>query len=88
MLEFKTVEMYSFFNVCGLLFQSSEVKQVLQNQEKNKGLIAAICAGPTALHAHGIAKGITLTSHPSVKDKFGSGSSELDGFYSYICHLD
>ncbi|CAH3160290.1 unnamed protein product, partial [Porites evermanni] len=28
---------------------------------------------PTALHTHGIAKGKTVTSHPSVKDK-------LDGY--------
>ena len=32
--------------------------------------MAAICAAPIALKAHGIGIGKKLTSHPSVKDKF------------------
>ncbi|KAJ7379714.1 Protein deglycase DJ-1zDJ-1 [Desmophyllum pertusum] len=55
------------------LAKSSKVKEILQEQEKSGRIIGAICAAPTALHAHGIAKGKTVTSHPSVKDK-------LDGY--------
>ncbi|XP_071840359.1 Parkinson disease protein 7-like [Apostichopus japonicus] len=50
------------------LAESNEVKKILQAQEERNGLIAAICAAPTALLSHGIAKGKKLTSHPSVKD--------------------
>ncbi|CAH3036380.1 unnamed protein product [Pocillopora meandrina] len=57
------------------LAKSSKVKEILQDQEQSGRIIGAICAAPTALHAHGIGKGKTVTSHPSVKDK-------LDG-YSY-----
>ncbi|XP_055335668.1 Parkinson disease protein 7 homolog [Paramacrobiotus metropolitanus] len=51
------------------LRKSPLVKKILQEQEKRNGLIAAICAGPTALKEHGIAKGISVTSHPSVKEQ-------------------
>ena len=37
-------------------------------------------SAPTALHTHGIAKGKTVTSHPSVKDK-------LDGMFSHDIHF-
>ncbi|XP_058970493.2 protein/nucleic acid deglycase DJ-1-like isoform X1 [Pocillopora verrucosa] len=57
------------------LAKSSKVKEILQDQEQSGRIIGAICAAPTVLHAHGIGKGKTVTSHPSVKDK-------LDG-YSY-----
>ncbi|XP_028395939.1 protein/nucleic acid deglycase DJ-1-like [Dendronephthya gigantea] len=52
------------------LSQSAEVKKVLKEQEQRDGIIAAICAGPTALVAHGIGVGKTVTSYPSVKEKF------------------
>ncbi|XP_046849201.1 Parkinson disease protein 7 homolog [Xenia sp. Carnegie-2017] len=52
------------------LGKSQKVKSVLQEQEKADRIIAAICAGPTALAAHGIGVGKALTSYPSVKDKF------------------
>lgn len=55
------------------LAKSAKVKELLQEQEQSGRIIGAICAAPTALHAHGIAKGKTVTSHPSVKDK-------LDGY--------
>ncbi|KAK3104938.1 hypothetical protein FSP39_013491 [Pinctada imbricata] len=51
------------------LGESSKVKELLSSQEKEGRLIAAVCAAPTALNKHGIAKGSTVTSHPSVKDK-------------------
>uniref|UniRef100_A0A6Q2ZL06 protein deglycase n=1 Tax=Esox lucius TaxID=8010 RepID=A0A6Q2ZL06_ESOLU len=58
--------------------QSPAVKEVLKDQEDRKGLIAAICAGPTALLAHGIAYGSTVTTHPAAKDKMMTG-----GHYKY-----
>ncbi|XP_042622917.1 Parkinson disease protein 7 homolog [Cyprinus carpio] len=57
----------------GLLGASPAVKEVLKDQEGRKGLIAAICAGPTALLAHGIAYGSTVTTHPGAKDKMMAG---------------
>lgn len=38
---------------------------------------AAICAAPTVLHAAGIARGVELTSHPSVRGEL-SGAIVLD----------
>uniref|UniRef100_A0A668AQL0 protein deglycase n=1 Tax=Myripristis murdjan TaxID=586833 RepID=A0A668AQL0_9TELE len=53
--------------------QSPAVKEVLKDQDGRKGLIAAICAGPTALLAHGIGFGSTVTTHPAMKDKMMAG---------------
>ncbi|XP_013411911.1 protein dj-1beta [Lingula anatina] len=53
--------------------QSNKVKEVLQAQEASGKWIAAICAAPIALVSHGICKGKTMTSHPSVKDKMLPG---------------
>ncbi|KPP74501.1 protein DJ-1-like [Scleropages formosus] len=55
------------------LCESSAVKELLKEQEARKGLIAAICAGPTALLAHGIAFGTTVTTYPSMKEKMMTG---------------
>ncbi|KAK3537003.1 hypothetical protein QTP86_032259 [Hemibagrus guttatus] len=55
------------------LSESPAVKEVLKEQEGRKGLIAAICAGPTALLAHGIGYGSTVTTHPGAKDKMMAG---------------
>ncbi|MBV95910.1 Protein deglycase DJ-1, partial [Eschrichtius robustus] len=55
------------------LSQSSAVKEILKEQEKRKGLIAAICAGPTALLAHEIGFGSKVTTHPLAKDKMMDG---------------
>ncbi|XP_042334491.1 Parkinson disease protein 7 [Sceloporus undulatus] len=55
------------------LCQSPAVKEVLKDQDARKGLIAAICAGPTALLAHGIGFGRKVTTHPLAKDKMMSG---------------
>ncbi|KAH9507302.1 Protein dj-1beta [Bulinus truncatus] len=52
------------------LCKSKEVGAALQDQEKRGGYIAAICAAPTALVAHNIAKGKKLTSYPGMADKF------------------
>uniref|UniRef100_A0A3Q3A9W4 protein deglycase n=1 Tax=Kryptolebias marmoratus TaxID=37003 RepID=A0A3Q3A9W4_KRYMA len=53
--------------------QSPAVKEVLKDQDGRKGLIAAICAGPTALLAHGIGYGSTVTTHPAMKEKMMAG---------------
>ncbi|KAJ8320669.1 hypothetical protein KUTeg_002256, partial [Tegillarca granosa] len=50
------------------LSKSDKVKQVLLEQEAAERLIAAVCAAPTALLSHGVAKEKNVTSHPSVKD--------------------
>ncbi|MBN3293393.1 PARK7 deglycase, partial [Polypterus senegalus] len=55
------------------LCESPVVKEVLKDQEGRKGLIAAICAGPTALLAHGIGYGSKVTTHPLAKDKMMNG---------------
>lgn len=60
------------------LSESAAVKEILKEQEKRKGLIAAICAGPTALLAHEIGFGSKVTTHPLAKDKMMNGSH-----YSY-----
>ncbi|KAI8517439.1 Protein deglycase DJ-1zDJ-1 [Branchiostoma belcheri] len=49
------------------LAASAKVKEVLQEQEGKGKLVAAVCAGPTALVKHGIGKDKTVTSHPSVQ---------------------
>ncbi|XP_003400744.3 protein dj-1beta-like [Bombus affinis] len=56
---------------------SAEVGKLLQQQEQENRLIAAICAAPTALKAHGIAKGKQVTSYPAMKD-------QLTDYYKYL----
>ncbi|XP_044523610.1 Parkinson disease protein 7 [Gracilinanus agilis] len=56
------------------LCESPVVKTLLKEQEKNKGLIAAVCAGPTALLAHEIGFGSKVTTHPLAKDKMMNGN--------------
>ncbi|XP_060114792.1 Parkinson disease protein 7 isoform X2 [Heteronotia binoei] len=60
------------------LSESPAVKDVLKDQDSRKGLIAAICAGPTALLAHGIGFGSNVTTHPLAKEKMMNG-----GHYKY-----
>lgn len=55
------------------LAESKVVGELLQDQEKNGRLIAAICAAPTALKAHGIAAGKSVTSYPSMKAQMEEG---------------
>lgn len=47
--------------------QSVEVGKLLQKQDRENKLIAAICAAPTALKTHNIGKGKRITSYPSMK---------------------
>ncbi|XP_029805595.1 protein/nucleic acid deglycase DJ-1 isoform X2 [Suricata suricatta] len=58
------------------LSESAAVKEILKEQEKRKGLIAAICAGPTALLAHEIGFGSKVTTHPLAKDKMMNGRKD------------
>ncbi|NP_001264178.1 Parkinson disease protein 7 homolog isoform 1 [Rattus norvegicus] len=60
------------------LSESALVKEILKEQENRKGLIAAICAGPTALLAHEVGFGCKVTSHPLAKDKMMNGSCSQD----------
>ncbi|KAK2112839.1 Protein deglycase DJ-1zDJ-1 [Saguinus oedipus] len=60
------------------LSESAAVKEILKEQESRKGLMAAICAGPTALLAHEIGFGSKVTTHPLAKDKMMNG-----GHYTY-----
>merc|ERR1719222_563835 len=50
------------------LASSDKVKSVLEAHDSAEKLIAAICAAPTALQAHGIGKGKNLTSYPAFKE--------------------
>jgi len=49
------------------LAESERVGDLLRDQELGGRLVAAICAAPIALRAHGVFQGRKLTSHPSVK---------------------
>lgn len=61
------------------LAESPLVGDLLRNQESNGKLIAAICAAPTALLAHKIGLGKSITSYPSVKDKLVADYKYVDG---------
>ncbi|KAH0547033.1 protein dj-1beta [Cotesia glomerata] len=59
------------------LASSKEVGELLKKQESEGRVIAAICAAPTALKAHGIAPGKQVTSYPAMKD-------QLVDYYKYL----
>lgn len=56
--------------------ESPVVGELLKQQESEGRIVAAICAAPTALAAHNICQGKSLTSYPSVK-------SQLESIYKY-----
>lgn len=64
--------------------------KLLQQQQQENRFIAAICAAPTALKAHGIAKGKQITSYPAMKDqlvdyyKYLENKVVIDGMFLYI----
>lgn len=60
------------------LASSKEVGVLLKEQESAGRFIAAICAAPTALRAHEIGFGKSVTSYPSVKECLTEG-----GKYNY-----
>jgi protein DJ-1 len=49
------------------LAESEKVGELLREHDLGGRLVAAICAAPIALRAHGVFQGRKLTSHPSVK---------------------
>ncbi|XP_046563005.1 Parkinson disease protein 7 homolog [Haliotis rubra] len=55
------------------LRESAAVGKLLKEQEERDALVAAVCAAPTELKAHGIGKGKTVTSHPGVADQIKEG---------------
>lgn len=57
--------------------ESKFLGELLKKQEADGKFIAAICAAPTALLAHSVGLGKSITSYPSVKD-------QLAGSYKYI----
>ncbi|CAG0881142.1 unnamed protein product [Cyprideis torosa] len=57
---------------------SDAVKNVLKNQENDGKLVAAICAAPLALKAHGIGQGKKVTNYPALEDQMAG-----DG-YTYL----
>lgn len=59
------------------LSSSEKVKELLREAEAEQRVVAAVCAGPTALVAHGVAVGKEITSHPSVKQVSGASAFEL-----------
>lgn len=61
------------------LAASSRVGELLREQERAGRWVAAICAAPIALQAHGVFQHYQLTSHPSVK-------GELEGWGDYSEH--
>lgn len=54
---------------------SSVIGDLLKKQEASGKVIAAICAAPTALKAHGVATGKRVTSYPSMADEMKSGGN-------------
>ena len=58
------------------LASSNAVKEILSEQNARGGMIAAVCAAPTALKAHEIGKGKEITSYPAFKN-------ELESYYNY-----
>lgn len=61
------------------LAASHLVGSILRRQERAKRELAAICAGPAALVAHGVAFGKEFTSHPSVRERLaGHGRYRQD----------
>ncbi|VVC44938.1 Hypothetical protein CINCED_3A015326 [Cinara cedri] len=58
------------------LAEANIVGEILQAHEKSGKIIGAICAAPFVLFKHGIAKGKSLTSYPTVKNS-------IEEFYQY-----
>ncbi len=52
------------------LKKSSKLRDMLQNADKNKSTIAAICAAPIVLENAGILNDKKITSYPSFKEAF------------------
>lgn len=61
------------------LREDSRVRDLAREYAVSPGkLLAAICAAPMVLDAHGLLEGKTFTCHPSVADKIQSGTRVSD----------
>lgn len=54
--------------------ESKYIGELLRDQEKSGRFIAAICAGPMTLKAHGICQGKNVTSYPSTRAVMEDGN--------------
>src|SRR5512132_162613 len=66
------------------LQKDTRVARLLRSLQDNDRYIAAICAAPTVLAAHGMIAGRKLTSHPSVREQlsgaiYDEGRVVIDG---------
>jgi 4-methyl-5(b-hydroxyethyl)-thiazole monophosphate biosynthesis len=66
------------------LQKDTRVARLLRALQDNDRYIAAICAAPTVLAAHGMIAGRKLTSHPSVREQlsgaiYDEGRVVIDG---------
>ena len=58
-------------------------------QEAEGRVVAAVCAAPTALMAHGIAKGKKVTAYPCFKDDMEAGGyTYLEVCYNHMPTLN
>ncbi len=69
------------------LAQSQAVGRWVRAQWDGGGLVAAVCAGPIALQAHGVGIGMTITSHPSVRDRLSKDYALSDARVVHSQHL-
>eukprot|EP00095_Tigriopus_kingsejongensis_P001222 snap_masked-scaffold1412_size42778-processed-gene-0.3 protein:Tk01222 transcript:snap_masked-scaffold1412_size42778-processed-gene-0.3-mRNA-1 annotation:"hypothetical protein" len=60
------------------LRNTSEVGALLKDHDAKGRLIGAVCAAPTVLLQHGIAKGKKITSYPAFKDQLASDYNYLE----------
>ncbi|XP_065335458.1 Parkinson disease protein 7 homolog [Cloeon dipterum] len=61
------------------LLESAAVGELIQKQEAEGRIVAAICAAPNALKQHGVGKGKKITSYPTSQEKLEKG-----GEYTYL----
>jgi protein DJ-1 len=60
------------------LAKSQALGHLLRQQEKEQRMIAAICAAPSALAAHGIGKGKAMTCYPGFEGKLAGHARHQD----------
>lgn len=54
--------------------EDASVKQAVRDFLQAGKIVAALCAGPTVLHAAGVLAGKTYTSHPSSREDLAAGT--------------
>lgn len=60
------------------LRDSKRVIELVQEMDRSKKLLAAICAGPIVFEKADVIKGKALTSYPGFEDQLGSGAYKED----------